>query len=46
MLSYITLIPYGAIIDIHTQLLSEKFYLQTLVSNVMVFKKFVIFGAP
>ena len=38
MLSYLTLIPYCAMIGIHTQLLLIKFYLQTLVSNVMVLK--------
>ena len=38
MLSYLTLIPYGAMIGIHTQLLLKKFYLQTLVSNVMFLK--------
>ena len=38
MLSYLTLIPDGAVTGIHTQLLLIKFYLQTLVSNAMVLK--------
>ena len=46
MLSYLTLIPYGAMIGIHIQLLLKKFYLQTLVSNAMVLKNFVMFGTP